>query len=153
MRRHGLASRARVLRGDHTEASGVRAAATLLAEAALPTAVVASNDRCALGLLDALSRAGVAVPGEVSLVGYDDSPQSRWAHLELTTVSQEARQQADRAVAALVERVAGRSEPREVVLAPRLVVRATTGPPPAAGAERQPRGGLQVEHEPGPDRA
>jgi DNA-binding LacI/PurR family transcriptional regulator len=152
MRRHGLANEVHVLPGDHTEESGVRAAAALLEGAALPTAVVASNDRCALGLLDALTRAGVPVPDEVSVVGYDDSPQSRWAHLELTTVSQEARQQADRAVAAVVERIAGRSEPREVVLDPRLVVRATTGPPPAH-AEWRPRGRLQVEDQPGSQRA
>jgi DNA-binding LacI/PurR family transcriptional regulator len=136
MRRHGLAERARVLAGDHTEASGVRAVEALLGEAGLPTAVVASNDRCAVGLLDALSRAGVPVPGRVSLVGYDDSPQSRWAHLELTTVSQDAQQQAEQAVAALVERIGGRTQPREVVLDPRLVVRATSGPPPADGHGR-----------------
>lgn len=129
MRRRGLDARARVLDGDQTEGAGVRAAEALLAEVPLPTAVVTFNDRSAVGLLDTFSRAGVRVPEAVSVVGYDDSPQSRWAHIELTTVSQEAPLQAERAVTAAVERLAGRQEPREVVLDPRLVVRGTTAPP------------------------
>jgi DNA-binding LacI/PurR family transcriptional regulator len=130
MRRHGLAERIRVLPGDHTEASGLRAAATLLRQPELPTAVLAFNDRCAVGLLDALNRAGVDVPGSVSIVGYDDSPLARLAHVNLTTVSQNTQQQAEHAVAAAVERLdGGRSAAREVVLSPRLVVRRTVGPP------------------------
>jgi DNA-binding LacI/PurR family transcriptional regulator len=138
MRRHRLGDQVRVLAGDHTEAAGSRAARALLAGGRpLPTAVVAYNDPCALGLLDAFNRAGVEVPGEVSVVGYDDSSLSRLAHVNLTTVSQDARHQAEHAVAAAVERLDhGRSSPREVVLAPHLVVRGTTGPPPVplAGA-------------------
>jgi DNA-binding LacI/PurR family transcriptional regulator len=138
MRAHGLDGRARVLEGDHTEAAGARAARLLLDQGRpLPGAVVAFNDHCAVGLLDALIRAGVEVPGEVSVVGYDDSGLSRLAHVNLTTVNQDARRQAEHAVAAAVERLdGGRTTPREVVLAPHLVVRGTTGPPPgpAAGA-------------------
>ena len=102
--------------------------------------MVAYNDHCALGLLDAFNRAGVAVPGAISVVGYDDSSLARLAHVNLTTVSQDARGQAERALAAAVERLEdGRATHREVVLAPRLVVRGTTGPPPEAVA--YPRGG------------
>jgi DNA-binding LacI/PurR family transcriptional regulator len=130
MRRHGLDDHIRVLPGDPTEAAGVRAARTLLGEGSLPSAVVAYNDHCALGLLDALTRAGVEVPRQVSVVGYDDSSLSRLAHVSLTTVSQDARRQAEHAVAAAVERLDdGRTAPREVVLTPHLVVRGTTGPP------------------------
>jgi DNA-binding LacI/PurR family transcriptional regulator len=139
MRRHRLADHVRVIAGDHTEAAGTQAARTLLSEGRpLPTAVVAFNDSCAVGLLDAFNRAGVEVPGEVSVVGYDDSSLSRLAHVNLTTVSQDARRQAEHAVAAAVERLDDRrSTSREVVLAPHLVVRGTTGPPPAslAGVE------------------
>jgi DNA-binding LacI/PurR family transcriptional regulator len=130
MRRHDLGEHIRVIPGDHTEAAGTRAAQALLHDGSLPSAVVASNDRCALGLLDALNRAGVAVPGAVSVVGYDDSTLSRLAHVNLTTVSQDARRQAEHAVAAAVERLdQGRTARREVVLAPHLVVRGTTGVP------------------------
>jgi DNA-binding LacI/PurR family transcriptional regulator len=136
MRRHRLGGHLQVIGGDHTEAAGTRAAQALLeAGRPLPTAVVAFNDHCALGLLDAFSRAGVEVPGQVSVAGYDDSSLARLAHVNLTTVSQDARAQAEHAVAAAVERLdGGRVRAREVVLPPRLVVRGTTGPPRAAGA-------------------
>ena len=100
-----------------------------------------------LGLLDTFNRAGVEVPGDVSVAGYDDSSLARLAHVNLTTVSQDARGQAEHAVAAAVERLdGGRVRPREVVLPPRLVVRGTTGPPPAAGAYA---GGRKDESGPG----
>ena len=129
MRRHGLAALIRIISGDHTEEAGIRAAATLRADGSLPTAAIASNDRCAVGLLDALLRHGVEVPGSVSVVGYDDSTLARLAHVDLTSVSQDAAGQAEQAVALAVERLeGGRTVPREVVLAPHLVVRSTTAP-------------------------
>lgn len=134
MRHQGLGDAVRVVPGDSTEAAGARAAAFLLAERTRPSAVVAFNDQCAVGLLDAFLRAGVRVPEDVSVVGYDDSPIARLAHVSLTTVNQNAHQQAECAVAAAVERLdGGRSAAREVVLAPHLVVRGTTGPPPKRG--------------------
>lgn len=131
MRRPGLAARARVIPGDHTEEAGIRAARALLEEdAGLPTAVITSNDRCAVGLLDVFARNAVAVPGTVSVAGYDDSPLARLAHVSLTTVSQDTAQQAADAVELAVERLeGGRTTPREIVLTPRLVVRGTTAPP------------------------
>lgn len=130
MRAHDLGDNAWVLPGDHTEESGTRAARRMLSEGHVPTAVVAFNDRCALGLYDAFTRAGLDVPGGVSVVGYDDSPLSRLAHIDLTTVSQSTRDQAERAVAAAVQRLdEGRTEPTRVVLTPRLVARATTAAP------------------------
>jgi len=133
MRRSGFGEHVRVIPGDHTEEAGIRAARTLLGAAALPTAVIAFNDRCALGLLDGLSRARVDVPGAVSVVGYDDSPSARLAHVDLTTISQDARAQAEHAVAAAAERLdEGRDVRREVLLTPHLVIRGTTGPAPQA---------------------
>ncbi|MHA6795505.1 LacI family DNA-binding transcriptional regulator [Pseudonocardia bannensis] len=130
MRRARLVDRARVVPGDHTEEAGSRAARALLDAGELPTAVVTFNDRCAVGLLDTFSRAGVDVPGMVSVAGYDDSPLSRLAHVELTTVGQDTRGLTEHAVAAVVERLdGGRAEHREVVLTAHLVVRRTTGPP------------------------
>ena len=89
------------------------------------------NDRAAMGLLDALIRARVDVPGTVSVVGYDDSPFSRLAHVDLTTVSQNTPELTEHAMAAVVERLdGGRTGHREVVVRPELKVRGTTGPPP-----------------------
>lgn len=134
LRRRGLADGVRVLAGDSTEASGSRTALDLLPElraADGPTAVVAFNDRAAVGLLDGLARAGVDVPGEVSVVGYDDSVLARLAHVGLTSVSQDPARQAREAVRAAVGRLdGGREHDEEVVLPPRLVVRRTSGPAP-----------------------
>ncbi|WP_090363840.1 LacI family DNA-binding transcriptional regulator [Mycolicibacterium fluoranthenivorans] len=127
MRRHGLAGEIDVIEGDLTERSGMQAAETLLARTQLPTAVIAANDQSAIGLLDRLLRAGVTVPGDIAVAGYDDSMLAKLAHIDLTTVSQEPGQQAQRAVAAIVERLDGdRSDRVDVVLEPRLVVRHTT---------------------------
>lgn len=121
---------ARVVRGGYDEAAGAAAARALLAD--LPTAVITANDRSAIGVLDVFLRAGVRVPEDVSVVGYDDSALARLAHIDLTTVSQDAPHQAARAVAAALERLdEGRTEPMESVLPPRLVVRGTTGTPRA----------------------
>jgi DNA-binding LacI/PurR family transcriptional regulator len=130
MRRHGLADHSRVVPGDHTEAAGSEAARILTDGGAPPTAVIAFNDRLAVGLLDRFSRSGIDVPRTISVVGYDDDPLSRLAHVDLTTVSQNSHQLTEHAVTAVVERLdGGRTEHREVVLPPRLVVRTTTGPP------------------------
>jgi DNA-binding LacI/PurR family transcriptional regulator len=138
MRELGLSSHIRIIPGDHTEEAGIGAAAELLREPPMagpvagdrapPTAVVASNDRCAVGLLDALARRGVLVPDALSVAGYDDSALARLAHVDLTSVSQDAPRQAREAVALAVDRLeAGRTTARELVLPPRLVIRSTTG--------------------------
>ena len=132
MRRHGLDDEIRIIPGDHTEEGGIRAG-RLLAEATdRPTAVVASNDRLAVGLMDAFVRAGIDVPAGISVIGYDDSTLARLVHIDLTTVNQDAAAQAKHAVLAAVQRLdEGREQRLEVVLSPRLVVRGSTGPPAA----------------------
>jgi LacI family transcriptional regulator len=128
--RHGLPTRDAVVPGGYLEADGAAAARALLTLPEPPTAVVAANDRSAIGLLDVFLRAGVRVPQDISVVGYDDTELARLAHVDLTTVSQRAAEQAVRAVECAVSRLDGeRTEPAEVVLPPRLVVRGTTGPP------------------------
>ncbi|MDN5916383.1 MAG: LacI family transcriptional regulator [Pseudonocardia sp.] len=137
MRRTGLGDRVRVLRGGKDDQDGARAATELLAGGELPTAVVVFNDHAAVGLLDALIRTGVDVPGDVSVAGYDDSPLSRMAHVDLTTISQNVAELSEQTL----ELVAGRRDgatrpPREVVIPPRLVVRSSVGPPREAPPAR-----------------
>ncbi len=117
-----------VVPGGATEDEGVLAAGLL---PDLPvTAVIAYNDRCALGVLDGLRRNDLSVPDDLSLVGYDDSPLARLGTIELTSVSQSPLEMASAAVRSAVERLEGtRSDDAEVVLAPVLVVRRTTAPP------------------------
>jgi DNA-binding LacI/PurR family transcriptional regulator len=136
MRRHGLAEYVRVLPGDNTEASGTRAARAMLDAGELPTAIFAGNDRCAVGVLDMLRRAGVEVPHHVSVAGFDDSRLSRPAHIDLTTVRQDTELIAQLSVRAAAERLDnGRDTARDIVIDPQLVVRGTTGP------RRSSRGG------------
>lgn len=136
MRGHGLQAEQRAITGDHTERAGIEAGRLLLAErdagTPLPTAVLAGNDRSAMGLLMALTRGGVEVPRDLSVVGYDDSHLSHLMPIGLTTVRQDARLLAERAVRFAMQRLQSpEPEPREAELDPKLVVRGTTGPPPA----------------------
>src|SRR6201995_3971748 len=90
MQRHRLRDEIRILSGDYTEESGATAGRSLLQDARLPTAIFAANDRCAHGVLDTLTRARVDVPGDVSVVGYDDSDIARLSFIDLTTIRQDA---------------------------------------------------------------
>lgn len=119
-----------VLPGGLTEREGAAAATRLLQAGPLPTAVFAFNDRCALGVLDVLIRAGVRVPDDVSVIGFDDSPLAGLAHVDLTTVGQDSTRLAELAVARAVDRLDGSVPgPVDEVCPPRLVVRGTTGLP------------------------
>lgn len=136
MRRAGLAGEIRIIAGDHTEEGGIRAGRLIAAGTDRPTAVVASNDRCAVGVMDAFVRAGIEIPGQISIVGYDDSTLAHLAHIDLTTVNQDAAAQARHAVLAAVQRLdEGRTQRQEVVLNPRLVIRGSTGPVAASPQE------------------
>jgi DNA-binding LacI/PurR family transcriptional regulator len=131
MAAHGLAGRARLLAGRADEESGVTAAAELLAGPSRPTAVLAYNDRTAFGLLLTLRAHGVDVPGEMSVVGFDDTRLAALRGVELTSVSQDASALTAAAVRCAVARAEGTAGPgQEIVTPPRLVVRATSGPPP-----------------------
>lgn len=123
-----------IVAGGDTEQSGGAAVTSLLdssplrLDGGMPSALVAFNDRCALGILDRLRRGGVDVPAAVSVVGYDDSPIARLATVDLTSVSQAPEAMALAAVQAAAERLEeGRVDPVDVVLEPHLVVRGTTG--------------------------
>jgi DNA-binding LacI/PurR family transcriptional regulator len=127
VRRYGL--QPRVVPGGLTEEDGAAAARTLLA-GPLPGAVAVFNDRCALGLLDVLRRAGRSVPSDVSVVGFDDSRLARLSSVDLTSVAQDVEQLSTLAVRRALDRLDGVPvEHRELVVPPRLVVRSTTAPP------------------------
>lgn len=129
-----------VVHGDFTEDSGWRAARELLAlRDALPTAIFAANDAMAVGALLALHEARVEVPGEISIIGFDDIPIARYVTPALTTVRVAIDVLGARAAAllfrALADPIAHRDAHREVVTA-ELIVRHSCGPPPSA--RRQP---------------
>ena len=98
-------SYARVIPGDFTEEAGTNAARELLAEPELPTAVFAANDMVAAGLLGEFDRAGVAVPDDVSIVGYDNISIAHLAHVSLTTVDQPRTEMGRMALELLLARI------------------------------------------------
>jgi hypothetical protein len=126
---HVLTGEVRVVPGEYTEDEGATAGEKLLAES-LPTAVITANDPCAVGILDTVLRAGLTVPGELSVVGYDDSRFGRLPGIDLTSVRQDIPKMARLAVKAVLDRLdrPGR-KPRDQALRPKLVVRGTTAPP------------------------
>lgn len=128
MGEHGLDAHARVVTGGFGQEHGVAAARSLLDAGELPTAVVAYNDDVAAGLVETLYRSGVDVPGDVSVVGWDDSSLSRLSYLDLTTVRQDIGRMTRLAVQRSAARITGEEiAERELVLPPHLVVRGSTG--------------------------
>ncbi|CAL9394569.1 Ribose operon repressor [Streptomyces sp. enrichment culture] len=125
----GGSARARVVRTGQTEASARATMSGLLARRPWPTAVFASHDQLALGALAALvdHDAGRAV----SLVGYDNTDLAAHPAISLTSVDQRGPEMGRLAVEMLLERIAGREEPRHHIVAPSLVVRGSSGPPGA----------------------
>ena len=119
---HRLGAEIRVVAGGCTEEDGSAAARALL-DKALPTAVIASNDLAAIGLLDTMIRAGVRVPADLSVVGYDDSRFARLPGIDLTSVRQDIPRMDELAVEGLAERLDVAPHPRrEISLPPLLVV-------------------------------
>nr|WP_172151442.1 LacI family DNA-binding transcriptional regulator [Isoptericola chiayiensis] len=99
--------------------------AELLAGPGRPTAVFARNDVEACDVLDHALDAGLAVPADLAVVGYDDTMLARRARPRLTTVQQQREVMGTRAVELLTGRLGGRADDVHEVLEPRLVVRAS----------------------------
>jgi DNA-binding LacI/PurR family transcriptional regulator len=114
--------------GDWTAEFGYRIGTELLAERGF-TAVFCSNDQMALGLLHACRDAGVDVPGELSVVGFDDTPESAHFAPALTTVRQNFVEIGNRAIALLLAELDGAVDHESGPIAPELVIRSSTGPP------------------------
>jgi DNA-binding LacI/PurR family transcriptional regulator len=131
MRLHGLSEQIRTIPGGPTEEDGVRAAQAILAAPdGLPTALTMYNDQSAIGALDALRRAGLSIPGDLSVIGYDDERAAQLGHIDLTTIAQDTVTMTTLAAARAQDRVDGVPVAhREMIIAPRLVVRGTTAPP------------------------
>jgi alanine racemase len=88
-----------------------------------PTALVAMGDLIAVGALEAALEARLVLPAELSIVGFDDIPEARWVRPALTTIRQPAREKGRVAAELLIDLLAGRGEPRHVVLETHLVER------------------------------
>jgi DNA-binding LacI/PurR family transcriptional regulator len=99
------------------------------------TGIICASDLLALGAIRAVRRAGLSVPREVSVVGYDDSAFMNCTDPPLTTVRQPIEAMGKAAVALLVNQMENLSVyPEELLFEPELVVRGSTGPAPVASA-------------------
>jgi LacI family transcriptional regulator, galactose operon repressor len=120
-----------IVDGDFEEESGEAAIASLLAGRSGFDAVFAANDNMAIGAIQALRRAGMRVPEDVAVAGFDDIPLAR--HLGLTTIRVRIAELGESAVRRLVRILAGDGKGADQLHAPELVVRATTDPAGVSG--------------------
>jgi LacI family transcriptional regulator, repressor for deo operon, udp, cdd, tsx, nupC, and nupG len=99
------------------------------------TGIVAASDMMALGAIRAARQRGLAVPADVSVVGYDDTELMRFTDPPLTTVHQPVTRIVDHAVDVLFAQIQGQPFDRAERLLPgELIVRGTTGPAPTSGS-------------------
>jgi LacI family transcriptional regulator len=129
-----------VLRGDFTEESGYRAGRELLTAEQRPGAVFAANDMMAIGCLCALTEAGLRVPHDIAIAGFDDIPTARFVVPALTTVRVKIADLGRRALDRLATAIENPAqvEPISETVAAELIIRASCGAPvrPATGNVR-----------------
>lgn len=123
----GLSTDGLLAQGDFSRQSGRVAAPRLLDGGA--TAIIASNDQMTLGALEIASEHGLAVPEDLSLVSFDDTPIARFNHPPLTAITQPIADVTGRAVELIIGERGGQDAPDgPVVVPPSLTIRQSTGP-------------------------
>ncbi|GAA3211959.1 LacI family DNA-binding transcriptional regulator [Nonomuraea helvata] len=132
MAEHGLAEHVAVVATSYTEEGGYQATSELLARSLRPSAIFAGADQAAFGALAAIHEAGLTVPGDVSVVGYDNARVTALAHISLTSVDQDGAIMGKTAGRLLLERIIeGRTSAVRFSVTPTLVARRSTAPPRA----------------------
>jgi LacI family transcriptional regulator len=130
-----------VVQGDYTRAGGYAAATTLLSLSRPPTAIVASNDVAALGVLEAAAQRRMNVPRDISVVGFDDIFVSGLKAIALTTIRQPMVDIGAAAARLLLKRITDgkrKYRSKQLIFPAELVVRGTTAPPSGRGRARSP---------------
>ena len=132
LRRAGVAlDPALIVPGDFSMEAGEAAARKLLELPDRPTAIFTGNDGQALGAYRAARAAGLRIPEDLSIIGFDDIPAAEWVEPGLTTIRQPVVQMAETAMRALLRHLDGDEElPQRIELGTELVVRGSTAPPP-----------------------
>lgn len=135
LKRHGIPWRPEyVKQGYFVFESGLESGAELLDMKERPTAILASNDDMAAGVLMAAHQRGIKVPAQLSVAGYDDAPIARFVWPQLTTVFQPAYDLAYSATDLLLQLLKKPKMSASVQFSYRLVCRASTGPAPRDAA-------------------
>jgi LacI family transcriptional regulator len=130
MRNNGISVRKEwMIHGGFSVNKGLKFAEQVLNSPNRPTAIVCMNDLVAIGALKAADRAGLAVPGDLSIVGYDDIPFASYSIPELTTISLKSNEIGRLAAETLHRLITGKKVPRLLSVVPELVVRQTTAAP------------------------
>jgi LacI family transcriptional regulator len=130
MKRRGLAVEGLMAQGDFSYESGEAAARSLLSSGDPPTAIIASNDRMVLACLAVARERGLAVPADLSLISFDNTPVVRFTQPPLTAVDQPVAETASRAVELIILCQRGQDLPAQpIVVEARLVERQSTTPP------------------------
>jgi DNA-binding LacI/PurR family transcriptional regulator len=117
------------LTGDWTARSGYEAGLRIADDTSV-SAVFVANDTMALGLLRAMHQRRRRVPEDLSVVGFDNVPEAAYLWPALTTVNQQLDELGQRAVDLTLRAIGGEPDPREDLIAPTLLVRESTAPPP-----------------------
>ncbi len=125
LRSHGIMDRL-VEESNHKVDGGLRAIAKLLDRPNPPTAVLASNDLTAIGVLSGVRQAGLRAPEDISVVGFDDIGMAQFTEPPLTTVRLAREQLADLACRALLASMGGRKKGSELRMSTSLVIREST---------------------------
>lgn len=125
-----------VVEGDYVFDDGFRGARRLLSLANPPTAIFGCNDEIAAGALAAAQAAGLQVPHDLSIAGFEDSPFSRHSWPPLTTARQRADVIVERATRMLIARIRGEHVDNQG-FCPELVARGSTAPPRSRARSRQ----------------
>ncbi|MEL7436022.1 MAG: substrate-binding domain-containing protein, partial [Chloroflexota bacterium] len=111
-----------IVESDFSSQGGAKAVTTLLAQAPHLTAIIAINDRMAIGALSGLQALGKRVPDDISVVGYDNIPLAGVAQPQLTTIDQKPVDLGNAAATLLLRRLQGET-PTNVVIDPVLIKR------------------------------
>jgi DNA-binding LacI/PurR family transcriptional regulator len=130
MRRHGLEAEIQSVQGGFTEEEGGAGMRRLLANGSRPTAVFVANDLAAIGVLEVLRSEGLSVPGDISVVGYDNTAMAASHRIGLTTIDQPRHDMGRMAAGLILARINQDSTTAShVILPPKLVVRESTAQP------------------------
>lgn len=127
MKEKGLYAPGRVLLADWTITAGYKLMKEAIERGDLPEAFFFASDPMAIGALKALQEAGISVPGQVAIVGFDDIEMASFVSVPLTTVKVHTEQMGRSAVNLIMERVNGRTVPVRTVIPTKFVIRESCG--------------------------
>ena len=132
---HGLADEIAIATTYYTEEGGYEGARELLSRSPRPTAIFAGADQAAFGALAAVHEAGLSVPADISVAGYDNTRLAALPNISLTSIDQDGTIMGRTAGRLLLERIEGRTSAVRFIVTPSLIQRRSTATPTGHAAE------------------